>query len=440
MKSVAALCIALVCLVVLTHAQKPSPTTDLRVAASKGDWPTVEVLATKALKSNRNDRLASLLLSMSQLRQGKDQEALRSAHRTIALDSSMMQAWLLASECEAQLNHANASISLLLAAQKRFPDSLQPTWALGMAYSKAGRCAEAITPLEETMFRRPELVGVVQQLAHCYFITGQLNESAELYERVVDRDPQNISNRLAYGEVLLARRDLDNAAVQFRNVIEREPKQTNAYLALTSILQEQKKTEEALAISRRLTIIDPNDAMGWFNVGLLSLTLKQTDSSVRAFKRAIALRPNYSEAYFNLALAYDEKGFGEDAIQSFKRCASLNPLLAPDAYNSLAIIYRKEGRFDESVATHAQAIALRDTSAILHASRINTYFDAERCTDASKLLVTTRERFPDSPEVLYACARCLLRNGERKEVELIVAKLDVISPHLASELRRMMNL
>lgn len=423
----------------LLPAQTATSHSAMRAAASKGDWPTVERLATQSLKAAKNDRVASLLLTLSQLRQGKDKPALASAHRTIAIDSSMMQAWLMASECEAQLKHPKESISLLQAAHKRFPDSIQPTWALGMAYARAGQCADAIMPLEETMFRRPELIGVMQQLAHCYFATGQINESTQLYERIVDRDPQNTSYRLSYGEALMANGDLENAAQQYREVISLDPKKTDAYLALTSVLREQKKTEEALVVSRQLTKIDPTDAMGWFNVGLLSFELKQPDSSVRAFKQAIAFRPNYGEAYFNLALAYEDKGFREDAIQAFKRCAIISPVLAPDAYNNLAIIYRKEGLFADAISSHAQAISLRDTSAIFHAARINTYYEAERCPEAKSLLDTEVQRFPESAELLYACARCLLRNGERAAVEAIVKKLDILSPTLADQLRLMKN-
>ncbi|MBL0320808.1 MAG: tetratricopeptide repeat protein [Ignavibacteria bacterium] len=425
--------------VLLLPAQTATQQSAMRAAASRGDWPTVERLATQSLKADKKDRVASLLLTLSQLRQGKDKEALASAHRTIAIDSSIMQAWLMASECEAQLKHPKESISLLQAAHNRFPDSLQPTWALGMAYARSGQCADAIMPLEETMFRRPELIGVMQQLAHCYFATGQINESTQLYERIVDRDPQNTSYRLLYGESLLARGDLEMAAQQYREAITLDPKKTDAYLALTSALRAQKKAEEALLVSRQLTKIDPTEAMGWFNVGLLSLELKQPDSSVRAFKQAIALRPNYSEAFFNLALAYEEKGFREDAIQAFKRCATISPALAPDAYNTLAIIYRKEGLFADAIAAHGQAISLRDTSSIFHAARINTYFEAERCPEATTLLKTEVERFPESAELLYACARCLLRNGERAAVEAIITKLDVLSPALADQLRLMKN-
>ncbi|MCX6139627.1 MAG: tetratricopeptide repeat protein, partial [Candidatus Kapabacteria bacterium] len=299
---------------------------------------------------------------------------------------------------------------------------------------------EAIAPLEETMFRRPDMNGVVQQLAQCYFKTGKIAESIDLYARVVDHDPGSFTVRLAYGEALMADRRFDSATVQLKEAIRLQPLKADAYLALTSALQELKRSDEALALSRELTRLVPNDPMGWYNVGLLSLAAKQPDSSIRAFKRAIALRANYAEAYFNIAFVYEERGFDEDAVSSLKRCATISPLLAPDAYNSLAIMYRKSGRFEEAISAHAQAISLRDSSGVLHVSRLNTYYDAQRCTAAKELLETELSRFPDRPDVLYAAARCLLRNGDLERANAIANKLDVLDPVLAEQLRHLMKI
>jgi len=235
-------------------------------------------------------------------------------------------------------------------------------------------------------------------------------------------------------------RRFDSASQQFREVVRLRPDSANGYLGLTAALVELRKPAEALTVARDLVRKRPDDAMAWYNVGLISMNAGQNDSATRAFKRAIALRSNYAEAYFNLAVAQEGQGFHDDAVKSFKRAAGIQPLLAPDAYNSIAILLRREGRFEEALAMHDQAIALRDTSASLHAAKVNSYYEASKCPDATLLVSKTLQRFPDNAEVLYVCARCLVRTGDLDRAREIAKRLDTIDPFLAEQVRLLMKL
>lgn len=415
---------------------------DLRAiedAARSGDWKKVESLASAALKRNPSDTSVSYIYTLSQLRLAKFDRALAAAERLRTLDPSRAQPWLMISECQIALDRIPDAIATLTSARSRFSDDVQITWALGMALARGGRHDDAIAPLEEAMFRRPDVPAITNQLARCYHATGRFSESAELFQTVVERSPSNAQAWLQLGESLLALRRLDSAKHAFAAVVRLQPDSAPAYLALTAIFSEQAKLDSALEMARTLTIRRPTDPQGWYNYGLLSMSAKRTDSAITYFRNAIRLQPSYPEAYFNLALAYEDQGFLEDASVALRRCALTSPTLAPDAYNSLAIVYRREGRFDEALNAHAQAIALRDSSSIFHASRLNTYFDAARCEQAMPLMSQARARFPDDVEIQYACARCYVRTGRKDEAQAIEQLLAVKAPTLAEQLRFMMK-
>lgn len=424
---------------IAVSGQNSATSQTMREAVVNSDWPTVERMATKVLVKSPRDRTASLLLTMALLHQNKLPQALNSAKKTIDIDSSLMQGWIVASECQTKLGLYDEAIGTLLQAQHRFPDSVQPTWALGMAYARAGKCQEAITPLEETMFRRPDVSGVIQQLAQCYFTTQRYAEAADLYGRVVELEPANGTLQQSYGEALLSNHQFEPSIVHLREAIRLDPTLTSAYLTLTGALQELGRTEDAIVVANQFVRISPDDPMGWYNVGLIHLALNQPDSAIPAFKRAIVLRPSYYEAYFNIAFAYEGRGFQEDAIISFKRCISLSPILAPDAYNSLAIIYRDEGRFQDALAAHDQAIALRDTASALYVSRLNTYFEAQQCKAASLEIDAVLLKFPNNASILYTAALCLVRNGTLIRVKEILKTLDSLSPTMAEQLRKLIE-
>jgi tetratricopeptide (TPR) repeat protein len=420
------------------HAQ-PREQRDIEEAARSGNWSKVESLATTALKRTPNDVSTLYILTLSQLRLGKYERALGLLQRLRTLDSVRIQPWLMISECEIALNRTPAAISTLTLARMRFPDSVQIPWALGMALARSGRYEEAIDPLEDVMYKRPDVPSITDQLARCYHATGRFSESAELFRIVVERSPSNAQAWLKLGESLLALRKLDSARQAFDVVIRLQPDSAPAYLAVTAIVSEQGNLDSARAIAQQLTRRRPNDPQGWYNYGLLSMSAKRADSAITHFRNAIRLQPTYPEAYFNLALAYEDQGFLEDAAVALRRCALSSSLLAPDAYNSLAIVYRREGRFDDALAAHAQALALRDTSAIFHASRLNTYFDAARCEQASGLIEQARKRFPESNEILYASARCYIRTGRSDDARAIEQLLATRAPALAEQLRLMMK-
>lgn len=432
--------VALAVLLCLCNLQaQPKEQREIEDAARAGNWSKVESLATAAAKRTPNDVSTLYILTLSQLRLGKYDRALSVLQRLRSLDSVRIQPWLMISECEVALNRMPAAISTLMLARLRFPDSVQVPWALGMALARSGRYEEAIDPLEEVMYKRPDVPSIADQLARCYHATGRFSESAELFRIVVDRSPSNAQAWLKFGESLLALHKLDSAKSAFEMVVRLQPDSAPAYLALTAIVSEQGNLDSALGIARTLTQRRPTDPQGWYNYGLLSMSAKRADSAITHFRNAIRLQPTYPEAYFNLALAYEDQGFLEDAAVALRRCALSSSTLAPDAYNSLAIVYRREGRFDDAISAHTQAIALRDTSAVFHASRLNTYFDAARCEQASALIEQTRKRFPQSMEILYASARCYVRTGRRDDAIAIEQILATTAPALAEQLRLMMK-
>jgi tetratricopeptide (TPR) repeat protein len=180
--------------------------------------------------------------------------------------------------------------------------------------------------------------------------------------------------------------------------------------------------------------------MAWYNAGLLQVKHRQYDGAAKALKKAIALRPNYGEAYFNLAVVYEQTGFTEDAANAFKRCALVLPAMAPDAYNSLAIMHRRNGNLTEALKAHEQAISLRDTSAVLHISRINSCHEAEKCAIAEGFIDDALRRFPNDAQVVYTCAKCTIRLGNVERARELIARLEKTSPSLADQLKQLLKM
>jgi tetratricopeptide (TPR) repeat protein len=430
--------LALLFVAVEAFAQVLSP--EIRSAIRTSDWKKVEVLSRRALQSNVKDRELMTVLSVSLLRQGKVAQALEQARSTSALYPMAYQPLMIAGDCYVRLNSRDSAIKMFRLAQVAAPDSSEPPMALGMLLSTIGRCEEAITYLEESMFRRPENVLIVQQLARCYMRLRRSAEASELAMRSAELRPDDADAQLLAGETLMAAQRKEQGLPFLERAIERGSRAPSAFLLSTAALQELGRTEEAFRYARLYTEIAPNDAQGWYNVGLLQIERKQLDSALRNLRKAISIKSNYPEAYYNLARVYDALGFAEDAVQSYRRCATSSGLYAGDSFHALALLYRKAGNFTDAMKSHNQAVSISDTVAAYRIQRLRTCIEADRCSEARPFIDRDVELFPKHAAVLFEAARCYVRNNDRPRADAILETLRRIAPSYADELQTFMRL
>jgi tetratricopeptide (TPR) repeat protein len=429
-------------LAVVSHDQAIAQSSDqqaLQRAVQTRNWPEIERVLVSMKVAASTDVTMLGLYTLALVQQNKIDQATRSARKTLELDSLRMQSWLMLAECYSRGNSRAACLDILKRATQKFSDSVQTHLAYGLTLVKYGQQADAISPLEEVMFRRPEQT-VMYELARCYFATGQFNAAAELYQLLIEQHPDNASYHRGAGESFIAMQKLPEAIRSFDKALQLDSNRIETYLLLTGALTESNDTSRALMVATAASTRFPQDAMAWYNAGLLQVKHRQYDAATRAFKKAINLRPNYGEAYFNLAVAYEQTGFTEDAANAFKRCALVLPAMAPDAYNSLAIMHRRSGNLAEALKAHEQAISLRDTSAVLHISRINSCHEAEKCSLAEDYMTEALRRFPNDAQVLYTCAKCMIRLGKVERAQEIIVRLEKTSPSLADQLKLLLKM
>ncbi len=108
--------------------------------------------------------------------------------------------------------------------------------------------------------------------------------------------------------------------------------------------KDYEKFEEYLKLIEQ----DPTLADVHYNIGVLYTKYKKYDYAAKAYENALKIRPDYVEAAVNLADAYRHLGKNKAAEVILKRLLRENPdeirLL-----NALAIVYREEGKLDESL-------------------------------------------------------------------------------------------
>ncbi|OJX57289.1 MAG: hypothetical protein BGO89_12450 [Candidatus Kapaibacterium thiocyanatum] len=381
----------------------PQSLAQARKAAATRNWKDVRKHVSVVLKKNPAMPEALMLLGMAELESGAPLAALDAVQRVIASNPGIMSAYLFSAECRQRLKQPDSAVAVLRTAARLFPDSLQPDYALGMLYFRAARYDDALTPLETVVFKRPDFLPAIRQLAVCYAKLDRLQEASDLLGRVLEESPADVQTRIWLAETQLGLKHYDSTAALYETAVKDRP----------------------------------NDADAWYNYGIARQNLGQVDSAIKYFRRAIAIRPSFPEAYFNLAISYQQRGFDEEAVQAFRRAALQRPSLAADSYNSIAVIYRGQGRFDEAMEAHQQSIALNDTNALYRASVGNTYFAASKFEEGRRYLEEALRKFPDDTELLFTLARHYIRLGDLDKAKAIESDLDKRAPELSAQLRGM---
>ncbi len=129
-------------------------------------------------------------------------------------------------------------------------------WAyyLGVVESARGHCDEAISSLHTAVHLDHSYVPAQLQLSNCLLASGDLNGSEELFARIATRHPDNAGAYYGLGRVRAARRDLAGAAEAYERACALFPEFGAAHYGLALVYQALKQgrhAEEQLLLYER---------------------------------------------------------------------------------------------------------------------------------------------------------------------------------------------
>src|SRR5207249_2585974 len=183
--------------------------------------------------------------------------------------------------------------------------------------------------------------------------------------------------------------------------------------------------EKAIGFYERAVQLDPNFALAWarlsredalfyFNLEMPNRAARG-DAAKRALENAQKLDPNSAETL--LALGYYQYWVLNDherAKTTFGRVSKMLPSSSEVPY-ALALVNRREGHWDESIAYWEQALALDPRNAELLVNAAWTYTMLRQFPVAIKLYDRVLDITPNNPDVMAAKAGIYQAQGNLQE-------------------------
>ncbi len=134
------------------------------------------------------------------------------------------------------------------------------------------------------------------QLGKNYLGIDMIPEADESFDKAIQMEPDNISNRKEIGVAYLQKELYERAEKAFSDAIDLNPKNSSLYIHVAIALRKLGKYKEAIAIYKRAIKLDPMDEAVFFNLARALFESNRKKDAIRALKKAVSLDPEFTEA------------------------------------------------------------------------------------------------------------------------------------------------
>ncbi len=282
------------------------------------------------------------------------------------------------------------------------PENILCRRILGEAYRGAGRFADAIREHERVLIVSTNRSVDMAVLADDYFAQGDANhtnaepwnKAAELYQKLISLDSNNVFALNSLGWLYLQQGDSTGSIAVLSRAVELDPKMAdahgnlaNAYLAsghtdkarihcqrsldlgsmpdLFVVVQLARDSDgkvvdtqlvnTAFAACSNAIASSPSESSNWRELGLGFVAMNDSANAEQAFRKALELRPDDADTLDELGVILFNKNNYDEAIEVLKKATAINPRLVR-AHGGLGIAYGVKGMHEAAIVEFKQAV------------------------------------------------------------------------------------
>ena len=192
---------------------------------------------------------------------------------------------------------------------------------------------------------------------------GKVKRSAEVLQKGVAANPNDLRMRMMLGELKSASGDLDEAAKHLSLIVKAMPSDLAAKRKLALIQIGRKQYASAIALLEQVTRAQPTNALAHVDMASAWLRMGNHRNACTSYRLALSAYPKLPKALNNLAWILSTHGDaslrnGSEAIKLAQRLCAISQYKSPSALDTLAAAYAEAGQFELAVQTAGKAIAL----------------------------------------------------------------------------------
>ncbi|KOF15956.1 hypothetical protein AC244_21315 [Ensifer adhaerens] len=300
-------------------------------------------------------------------------------------------------------------------------------FSIGGALNRDG--AEDIVSLYLQTARRldPESADILVMLAGIAENLKKPKEAIELYQSVPETSPMRRLSELQLGLSLASIGKVDEAKKHLKALIDVDPKNIRNYLAYGSVLSDAKDYKEMGELyDRAVDAIGPVPKRGdwtvFFQRGIAYERQKLWDKAEPSFRKALELNPDQPQVLNYLGYSWVDMNINlEEGLDMIRKAVELKP---DDGYivDSLGWAYFRMNRFDDAVVELEKAAELMAGDPTINDHLGDAYWRVGRKLEAVFQWTQTLELKPEEAEIPKIKAK--IENGLPPLKEVVPASAD----------------
>jgi len=280
---------------------------------------------------------------------------------------------------EAQVKVWKDTVTLLSHVLEIDPRGGLPNSALGAAYMRQGRTAEAQEYLERALVYNNGPLTLTYS-AFCLMQTREqrnlplARQRLEQALRIAPDYPAALTDMAQWSSLMGRPKDEETYS---RKVIAAHPDSIEARLYLADALQAQGKLDEAAQENRQVLAFEPDNWEAHNNLGIIFGKQGLTEEALKEFRLSLAIKPDQAVAHSQIGRILTEKHRFPEAVEEFTQALRFD-LAKAHAHNDLGVALFLLGDYEKAAEQFSAAVQIDPA-----------YTDARRNLDLAQVRTKT---------------------------------------------------
>jgi Tfp pilus assembly protein PilF len=216
-----------------------------------------------------------------------------------------------------------------------------------------------LTPSEETPWPKETDANELFAEAVGAFDANKFDEAEELFSKVLEKAPKNVSAAYNLGVVSERKGDFRKAQERYEAAHRLDPSHTPTLLNLGKVYRLQARFDQAIALYEEALKAPGRefDAQLLNNLAVAYRLAKRYDKAEETLRKVLSRTSDNADAYKNLALVYYDQGnyrLAEFVSATARKLDEKDP----GVYNNLGMIYLKQDQKARALAQFQKAVQL----------------------------------------------------------------------------------